>query len=69
MAISVQGLTLYRPVVGVSTEYSTDSANNTVGITDNVTITDTVLVTDTSDLTAIYNAALRIAMNPAPRSI
>ena len=69
MAISVEGLTFYRPIVGVSTEYNTDSANNTVGITDTVNITDTVLVTDTEDLTAIYNSALDIAMTPAALEI
>ena len=69
MAISVGGLTFYRPIVGVSTEYNTDSANNTVGITDTVNITDTVLVTDAEDLTEIYNSALDLAMNPSALTI
>ncbi len=71
MAISVAGLTFYRPIVSVSTEYNTDGSNNTVGIADSVSITDTVLVTDTIglDLTAIYNSALDLAMNPAALNI
>ena len=46
MAISVGGLNLVRPTVSVTTEYSSDSNQNVIGITDNVSVTDTVFSTD-----------------------
>ncbi len=69
MAISVGGLNLVRPTVSVTTEYSSDSNQNVIGITDNVSVTDTVFSTDTSDLTSIYNNALDLSLNPAPMII
>ena len=69
MAISVGGLNLVRPTVSVTTEYSSDSNQNVIGITDNVSVTDTVFSTDSSDLTSIYNNALNLSLNPAPMTI
>ena len=46
MAVTVQGLTLYRPTASVQREYSYDSDGETIGVTDNVTIHDTVLSED-----------------------
>jgi len=46
MAVTAQGLTLYRPTASVQREYSYDSDGETIGVTDNVTIHDTVLSED-----------------------
>jgi len=46
MAVTAQGLTLYRPTASVQREYSYDSDGETIGVTDSVTINDTVLSQD-----------------------
>ena len=64
MAISVAGISFFRPSVSVATQYSTDQNDNVVGITDTVSITDTVLATDSADLVNLYSGALAAAFNP-----
>ena len=69
MAISVTGLVFYRPSITVSTSYTKDGEDNTVGQKDTVSITDTVLSSDAQDLLSVFDTALSLSLNGSQRGI
>lgn len=64
MAIGIDGITLYRPNVEISTKTNTDSNGNAIGQVDTVTYTDTVYVSDNPNLLDVYDAAVSLARTP-----